>query len=747
MTEPQELTYISIYDGPGGIMLATQEIKYSIANQWTLYRYDLTSTIAPGQDIQIVFQRTPEFDSGNTHSGIALDDVSLIACTQGVASGPPAIPLIRNGHRSVSAGDWDNDGDLDFAIGNSRVLFGTELINASNQVIAYNEDRYEVAWESLEKYDTREVAWGDWDSDGDLDLAVANYNDMTQVYEYDAGTLHLSPANGLGWQSEETSASWSVAWGDWDNDGDLDLAVGNYAEKNQVYENENDRLSLVWQSPDAATTTSLAWGDWDNDNDLDLAIGNYGQNNVIYENTGGQLELDFGNEVGWVFAEIDQTRSLGWGDWDRDGDFDLAVGNELQPNLVHENVGKAFTLDPSNGLGWQSAVPESTTKIAWGDWNGDGYLELAVANFARSNQIYLNISGTLGTSIPFPEQSQTTDVIWADVNNDLDVDLYFTNWLQQDKIESIGFPVTYQVLPDSGLGWISSETDMSKTSSVTWGDWDNDGDLDLAAGNANERNYVYENNEGTLELDPNVGYGWQSDVEENTLSVAWGDWDGDGDLDLAVGNSGQQNKVYENRDNTLRLQWQSQEISSTTSLAWGDWDGDSDLDLAIGNANQRNQVYANISGSLMFDPANGIGWESPYISDTRSVAWGDWDNDGDLDLAVGNFAQPNQIYEFQDGTLNLSLESHIGWQSADSANTQSLAWGDWTGDGILDLAVGNFGAANQVFIGSTETMSQTGAFGQARPIDKTTSVIWVDINGDGDLDLVTANHLDGTQNL
>jgi hypothetical protein len=190
---------------------------------------------------------------------------------------------------------------------------------------------------------------------------------------------------------------------------------------------------------------------------------------------------------------------------------------------------------------------------------------------------------------------------------------------------------------------------------------------------------VYANDGGSLSLV------WESvgDVR-NTRSVAWGDWDRDGDLDLAVGNSGA-NQVYENVGGNLSLAWEStDDAGNSESVAWGDWDGDGDLDLAVGNSPGHNQVYENNGGNL------SLAWESEDDSKwTQSLAWGDWDGDGDLDLAVGNMAgrpigEVNQVYQTEGKSLSLAWES-----SGDYKTTASVAWGDWDGDGDLDLAVGN----------------------------------------------------------
>ncbi len=258
---------------------------------------------------------------------------------------------------------------------------------------------------------------------------------------------------------------------------------------------------------------------------------------------------------------------------------------------------------------------------------------------------------------------------------------------------------------------LTNATSTFKPASIAWGDWDGDGDLDLVVGNnagagQGKENQVYENIGGELRLEPGR-FGWQSTIEptlnaETTYAIALGDADGDGDLDLAVGNGGrenggQTNLVLVNTASIAALApepWQSPDAKTSMSTAWGDWDADGDLDLAVGNAGQANQVYENVDGQLQFDPQNGLGWESTIVTDdmTTSVAWGDWNGDGNLDLAVGNNGQPDYVYVNQGETLSLTLTGELGWVSDNISSTQSLAWGDWDRDGDLDLAAGHCGA-------------------------------------------------------
>jgi len=215
------------------------------------------------------------------------------------------------------------------------------------------------------------------------------------------------------------------------------------------------------------------------------------------------------------------------------------------------------------------------------------------------------------------------------------------------------------------------------TSSAAWGDVDGDGDLDLAVGNGfgyldlGGYNRLYRNDDGVLTGAPV----WSSGENDVTESVAWGDVDADGDLDLAVGNVGQPNRIYRNDTQgitpTMTLVWSAPSPEVTYGIAWGDVDGDGDLDLAVGNGCtgsspptcHANQLYRNDSAGGTI--AMTLIWSSVETSATQSIAWGDMNGDGTLDLAVGNgdprrgIAQPNQVYTNIGGTL----ESSAGWSS------------------------------------------------------------------------------------
>ena len=620
--------------------------------------------------------------------------------------------------RSVAWGDWDGDGDLDLAVGN----YDSTVIRVYENDGLGQSDSLAPVWASAETENTWSVAWGDWDGDGDLDLAAGNYGEANRVYENDG----LGQANSLVsvWASADSDITYSVAWGDWDGDGDLDLATGNLGE-NRVYSNDGlgqpSSLTSVWTSAESENTVSIAWGDWDGDADLDLAAGNYGEVNRVYENTGGALTSV------WTSTVITSlTHSVAWGDWDGDGDLDLATGNWGLANRVYENDG----LGQSSSLTrvWASADSDTTASVAWGDWDGDGDLDLAAGNRGEANRVYENTGGALASVWTSTDTIATRSVAWGDWDGDGDLDLAAGNDGEANRLYGNTGGALTPV-------WNSADTDSTR--SVAWGDWDGDGDLDLAAGNWNEPNRVYEN-DGLGQPGSLISV-WTSADSDETVSVAWGDWDGDGDLDLAAVNWDGPNRVYENdglgQPGSLISVWISADSDDSKSVAWGDWDGDGDLDLAAGNAGA-NRVYENDG---LGQPGSLISvWISAESEFTESVAWGDWDGDGDLDLAAGDNSSANRVYE-NDGLGQANSLISV-WTSFYSHETYSVAWGDWDGDGDLDLAAGNRGEVNRVYendgLGQANSLVPVWA---SADTDITMSVAWGDWDGDGDLDLAAGN--------
>ena len=167
------------------------------------------------------------------------------------------------------------------------------------------------------------------------------------------------------------------------------------------------------------------------------------------------------------------------------------------------------------------------------------------------------------------------------------------------------------------------------------------------------------------------------DLTGGARDVAWEEYDINQWLDMAVARGKQGVLLYHHElDGSLTAGPILDDGCDARSLAWGDSNGDGDQDLAVGCYGGSNLIYENTGGSLgeEFSPVGGS-------SQTTSLAWGDWDNDGDLDLAVGNEGERDRVYANENGTLTLR------WESTEELSTSALAWGEKDGDGDLDLAV------------------------------------------------------------
>jgi enediyne biosynthesis protein E4 len=367
------------------------------------------------------------------------------------------------------------------------------------------------------------------------------------------------------------------AWGDYDNDGWIDLFVANRERrKNFLYHNNGDSTftkitagQIVNEPANLSDSFGAAWGDYDNDGFLDLVVANCclgaPVNDFLYRNDTG---VGFDKVVTGPVVN-DQANSLtgAWGDYDRDGFIDLFVsawgpGASHVNFLYHNDGGSTFTRiltgPVANDLGaWSSGV--------WGDYDNDGWPDLFVANWPpNSDALYRN-----------------------------NRDGTFTKIIQGD------------IVNETALG-----------NNAVWGDYDNDGYLDLFVVNEGHKNFLYRNNRnGSFTLITNGIV--SDDVVRNSQSAAWADFDNDGYLDLFVANGqaeptvvGENNFLYRNNGEGTFTKITSGHLVNdgavSRSCAWGDYDNDGFLDLFVGNGG---------------GPGSGDHFNFLYRNDTNSNHW------------------------------------------------------------------------------------------------------------------------------
>ena len=195
------------------------------------------------------------------------------------------------------------------------------------------------------------VAWGDYDADGDLDFVMTGTTvagDIARIYRNTAGVF----ADALALPADAAVHNGAVAWGDYDRDGDLDLALAGARTPSpimHIYRNDAGIFSDIGAGLPGVSTCAISWVDFDNDGDLDLAISGSTSTSPItrvYRNTGG-----FFADAGAVIQGVYSGASM-WGDADNDGDLDIALaGNTASTGFaaVYANSGGAMT-DISAGL-------------------------------------------------------------------------------------------------------------------------------------------------------------------------------------------------------------------------------------------------------------------------------------------------------------------------------------------------------------------------------------------------------------
>lgn len=312
----------------------------------------------------------------------------------------------------------------------------------------------------------------------------------------------------------------------------------------------------------------------------------------------------------------------------------------------------------------------------------------------------------------------------ADVNGDGKPDLLVANgrhWPQQNYVFMNQGRARFTVQRHLGA-------DLCTSYATEPGDLDGDGDLDLVVGNDMAPNQVLLN-DGDGQFTVASQFGTISSVRSLTVT----DIDRDGDLDVLTTCRGRSNQICLN-DGTGRLVQSASfgtQRDSTIDVAVTDWNGDGHHDLVLANRDsQPNAILLN-DGDLNFDRSISFGSRTEQ---TRAIAVADLNGDSHPDIITGNISQSNRVY-LANGKGGFGETADFGRKDGRS---YSIAVADLDGDEDIDIVVGNVGQENAVFFNKGDGTS----FSEVRfgnPSHATYGVDTGDLNGDGFTDIAVAN--------
>ncbi len=362
---------------------------------------------------------------------------------------------------------------------------------------------------------------------------------------------------------------------------------------------EETNFEDITTTPSASRSANFVDVNGDSWDDIFFSNGpTAGQNNMLYlNNTNGTFTTVTGDDI---VSDNDRSDGASFADADNDGDLDAVVvtygrNGVGKKNYFYRNNGNGtFNYEPTNAIGIPLTYSEM---INWIDLNNDQFLDAYISNSAQS------------------------------LNN-----LYFENQGDGSFVQINGLSITSETLSSRSINWI---------------DYDNDGDSDLFIANENSANNSLFRNDG-----PN-NFTKITDLPitqngKNSAGSSWADIDNDGDFDLFVANwGGENNQLFRNDGGNFVEQTTSAitaETGSSFGSAFADVDNDGDLDLLVCNAyftgQETNSLFINDgTGTFSKDTSSSL---ANHTGNTFGCAFGDYNNDGWLDVILANTLNENQ---------------------------------------------------------------------------------------------------------
>ncbi len=447
-------------------------------------------------------------------SGIDAEHFSIDGTAGIIHAGDSKLVTVR--FRPTSVGSKNAALNISNDADNARPV---KIINLAGNGVQLPDDPFTEIATALTGVRASAVAWGDYDDDNDLDILLTGMTSppgrITRLYKNNEGIFNEVPTSLPGVMNS------SVDWGDFDSDGDLDILLTGLTTSTRIakiYKNEGIAFVEFPISLPGVESGEGKWGDYDNDGDLDILLaGNTGSGYIakIYQNA-----VESFLEIPAALPGV-RGPSAAWGDYDNDGDLDILLTGDTKADIIskiYQNNEGRFeeTTDVLTGVEGGS--------VAWGDYNNDGDLDIFLTGSTSTGKfsaVYTNEGGRFKENALAGIVAATSSAAeWGDYDNDGDLDILLTGSVGDRRIVSTVFrnnggvfEMIYTSLPEVSDG------------SLAWGDYNNDGDLDilltglLVSGSAVTK--IYQNNIGAANQFPTSPTNLTASVTGDSVTLNW----------------------------------------------------------------------------------------------------------------------------------------------------------------------------------------------------------------------------------